>query len=77
MQEIDIEEFDRKNIYEIWKDKELPSKLQKDIDSFSSCGHTQDEKVFRAGFLLGNYIGKKISKNPDWTIYAEINKEKK
>ena len=47
---VNTEKFDS-SFYVTWKNGGLLN--QKEIDGFSSLGKTEDEKIFRAGFLCG------------------------
>ena len=42
-----------KNCFEKWNDKEFPKNIQEQIDGFASCGKTNAERIFRAGFYMG------------------------
>ena len=43
----------KKTIYEMWKNKQLPKKIQKEVDSFAEARNgTEEEKIFRAGFHI-------------------------
>jgi hypothetical protein len=47
-----------KNLFEKWRDKELPEEIQEKTDGFSSQGKSYEEKIFRAGFHCGAEINK-------------------
>jgi hypothetical protein len=47
-----------KNLFEKWRDKELPEEIQNQTDGFSSQGKSYEEKIFRAGFHCGVEINK-------------------
>ena len=40
-----------KNMYTLWRDKELPEQIQKQIDTRIDYCHSKDEKLFTAGFF--------------------------
>lgn len=48
----------KKNLFEMWNDKEFPEELQKEIDGFANNGKTNAERIFRAGFHCGHKIKK-------------------
>jgi hypothetical protein len=45
-----------KSIFELWQECKLPEPWQTKTAGFSSQGKSFVEKVFRAGFFLGNHI---------------------
>ena len=45
-----------KNVYEMYKDKELPPKLQLQIKNRQSFCKTEEEKIFMAGFMVHQEI---------------------
>ena len=46
--------MNKKNLFELWNDKELPEEIQKEVDGFANAKYTTNaEKIFRAGFIIG------------------------
>ena len=43
-------------VYERYKKKKLPKKMQERAEGFSSQGHSSDEVIFRAGFYVGKHF---------------------
>jgi hypothetical protein len=45
-----------KNLFELWNSKELPERIQKEVDGFASATNKSNaEQIFRAGFIIGLY----------------------
>lgn len=44
-----------KNMFELWRDKELPKEYQELIDTKVQI-YKPDEREFAAGFFIGKYI---------------------
>ena len=47
--------MERKNLFELWNDKELPEEIQKEVDGFANAKYAtnNEEIIFRAGFIIG------------------------
>lgn len=44
----------KKNLFELWNDKELPKYIQEEVDAFASATNkSHAEQIFRAGFIIG------------------------
>ena len=41
----------KKNMYEKWRDKELPAPFQEQIDSSASYESDEKARIFKAGFM--------------------------
>lgn len=51
----------KKNLFELWNNKELPEEIQKKVDGFATAPINQisnAEQIFRAGFYCGRNIKK-------------------
>ena len=49
----------KKNLFELWDNKELPERIQEEVDSFAKAtGKSNAEQIFRAGFWCGLNIKK-------------------
>lgn len=46
------------NMFELWKNKKLPEKMQRHIDASVSFCENKNERIFKAGFLCGQIIEK-------------------
>lgn len=58
------EEKEKPNLFERWKMKILPTKIQREADRFFRGGRTDEEKIFRAGYMCGKLM-KEINKRVD------------
>lgn len=44
----------KKNLFELWDNKELPERIQEEVDGFAKAtGKSNAEQIFRAGFIIG------------------------
>ena len=44
----------KKNLFELWDNKELPERIQKEVDGFAEAtAKSNAEQIFRAGFIIG------------------------
>ena len=78
-----------KNLYEQWRDKELPAPFQEQIDTSVKFTQSEEERLFKAGFITAENILKiRIAQGLDdglkknsqeyvkkYEIQKEINKE--
>ena len=63
-----------KNVYEMYKNNELPAKLKLQIENRQSFCKTEEEKIFIAGFMIHQEIVRiqKIMGKDNWVLGVEI-----
>ncbi len=66
-----------KNIYEMYKDNELPKRLQLQIKNRQSFCKTEEEKIFIAGFMIHQEIVRiqETMGKDNWVLGVEIKKQ--
>ena len=62
-----------KNIYEMYKNNELPERLQLQIENRQSFCKSEEEKIFMAGFMIHKEIMriKEIMGKDSWILGVE------
>ena len=63
-----------KNVYEMYKNNELPAKLKLQIENRQSFCKTEEEKIFMAGFMVHAEIMRiqeKMGKD-SWVLGVEV-----
>ena len=63
-----------KNIYEMYKNNELPERLQLQIKNRQSFCKTEEEKIFIAGFMIHQEIVRiqEIMGKDKWVLGVEV-----
>ena len=63
-----------KNVYEMYKNNELPAKLKLQIENRQSFCKTEEEKIFMAGFMIHQEIVRiqKIMGKDKWVLAVEV-----
>ena len=63
-----------KNVYEMYKNNELPEKLQLQIKNRQSFCKTEEENIFIAGFMIHQEIVRiqKLMGKDSWVLGVEV-----
>ena len=63
-----------KNVYEMYKNKELPERLQAQIKNRQSFCKTEEEKIFMAGFMIHQEIVRiqETMGKDKWVLVVEV-----
>ena len=63
-----------KNVYEMYKNNELPEKLKLQIENRQSFCKTEEEKIFIAGFMVHQEIVRiqEIMGKDNWVLGVEV-----
>lgn len=66
--------YEMKNIYEMYKDNELPAKLNLQIKNRQSFCKTEEEKIFIAGFMIHQEIVRiqETMGKDNWVLGVEV-----
>lgn len=66
--------YEMKNVYEMYKNNELPEKLKLQIENRQSFCKTEEEKIFIAGFMIHQEIVRiqKIMGKDKWVLGVEV-----